>query len=66
VSIDLAFEPQAFRSNRKYGSLAGLPDGSFDNVLCETVIMHLAPAEIVPAVARCWRWRSCDPASCCT
>ena len=26
--------------------LAGVPDGAFDNVLCETVIMHLrAPAD---------------------
>ena len=32
--------------------LAGIPDGSFDNVLCETVIMHLTPDEIAPAVAR--------------
>ena len=32
--------------------LAGIADGSFDNVLCETVIMHLAPSEIAPAVAR--------------
>jgi SAM-dependent methyltransferase len=32
--------------------LAGIPDGSFDNVLCETVIMHLASSEIASAVAR--------------
>jgi 2-polyprenyl-3-methyl-5-hydroxy-6-metoxy-1,4-benzoquinol methylase len=32
--------------------LAGLPDGAFDNVLCETVIMHLPREEIVPAVRR--------------
>jgi SAM-dependent methyltransferase len=32
--------------------LAGIPDGSFDNVLCETVIMHLAADAIVPSVER--------------
>jgi SAM-dependent methyltransferase len=32
--------------------LAGIPDGSFTNVLCETVIMHLEPAAITPAVER--------------
>jgi SAM-dependent methyltransferase len=32
--------------------LAGLPDGSFDNVLCETVIMHLPRGQIAPAVRR--------------
>ena len=32
--------------------LAGLPDGAFDNVLCETVIMHLPRGEIAPAVRR--------------
>ncbi len=32
--------------------LAGIADGSFANVLCETVIMHLAHADIAPAVAR--------------
>jgi len=32
--------------------LAGVPDGGFDNVLCETVIMHLPRAEIAPAVGR--------------
>ncbi len=32
--------------------LAGLAAGSFDNVLCETVIMHLAPDLIPPSVAR--------------
>jgi len=33
-------------------ALKGLPDGSFDNVLCETVIMHLPRAQIAPAVHR--------------
>jgi SAM-dependent methyltransferase len=32
--------------------LAGIADASFDNVLCETVLMHLDPAEIEPAVTR--------------
>src|SRR6516164_161562 len=32
--------------------LAGIADASFDNVLCETVLMHLDAAEIEPAVAR--------------
>ena len=32
--------------------LVGLADGSFDNVLCETVIMHLPRDQIAPAVHR--------------
>ena len=32
--------------------LEGIPDGSFDNVLCETVIMHLPRDQIAPAVHR--------------
>ena len=32
--------------------LDGLPDGAFDNVLCETVIMHLPHGDIAPAVRR--------------
>jgi SAM-dependent methyltransferase len=32
--------------------LRGIAAGSFDNVLCETVIMHLAPALIAPSVRR--------------
>lgn len=32
--------------------LAGLPEGGFVNILCETVIMHLPRADIVPAVRR--------------
>ena len=32
--------------------LTGIPDGSFDNVLCETVIMHLPTELIAPSVAR--------------
>jgi SAM-dependent methyltransferase len=32
--------------------LRGIKANSFDNVLCETVIMHLAPALIAPSVCR--------------
>jgi len=32
--------------------LAGLPESSFDNVLCETVIMHLPREQIAPAARR--------------
>jgi len=32
--------------------LSGIAAGTFDNVLCETVIMHLDRARIVPAVVR--------------
>jgi SAM-dependent methyltransferase len=32
--------------------LRGIAAESFDNVLCETVIMHLAPARIAPSVRR--------------
>ena len=32
--------------------LHGIASGSFDNVLCETVIMHLDPALIAPSVRR--------------
>jgi SAM-dependent methyltransferase len=32
--------------------LAGLTDGAFDNLLCETVIMHLPREQIAPAVHR--------------
>jgi SAM-dependent methyltransferase len=32
--------------------LHGISDGSFDNVLCETVIMHLGRDQIAPAVRR--------------
>jgi SAM-dependent methyltransferase len=32
--------------------LAGIPDASFDNVLCETVIMHLAPENVPRSVVR--------------
>ena len=32
--------------------LSGIPARHFDNVVCETVLMHLPSAEIAPAVAR--------------
>ncbi len=32
--------------------LAGIPDASFDNVLCETVLMHLASDAVAPAIRR--------------
>jgi SAM-dependent methyltransferase len=32
--------------------LAGIAEASFDNVLCETVIMHLSPAVIAPSTQR--------------
>jgi SAM-dependent methyltransferase len=32
--------------------LQGIAAGSFDNLLCETVIMHLAPAQVAPSVRR--------------
>src|SRR4029079_9223892 len=32
--------------------LAGVPDAAFDNVLCETVIMHLRRPQILDAVRR--------------
>ncbi|PWT86018.1 MAG: SAM-dependent methyltransferase [Proteobacteria bacterium] len=32
--------------------LAGVPDGSFDNVLCETVLMHLEHGQVPASVSR--------------
>ena len=32
--------------------LSGIAANSFDNVLCETVVMHLAPSAVAPSVAR--------------
>jgi SAM-dependent methyltransferase len=43
---DLAFHAAALPT------LGGIADASFVNVLCETVIMHLAPALIAPSVRR--------------
>jgi SAM-dependent methyltransferase len=33
-------------------ALEGIADASFQNVLCETVVMHLPPDQLVPAVRR--------------
>ncbi|KWF01487.1 class I SAM-dependent methyltransferase [Burkholderia pseudomultivorans] len=33
-------------------ALAGVPSGAFRNVLCETVVMHLEPADAVAAATR--------------
>ncbi|MBR7962020.1 methyltransferase domain-containing protein [Burkholderia vietnamiensis] len=33
-------------------ALAGVPSGAFRNVLCETVVMHLEPADAAAAAAR--------------
>jgi len=41
----------AFRS-AALPELAGIPDGAFANVLCETVLMHLPPDAVAPAAAR--------------
>jgi SAM-dependent methyltransferase len=41
----------------RFSALPGLPgvaEGAFDNVLCETVIMHLPQAAIGPSVRRLW------------
>ena len=43
---DLRFETAALPE------LRGVADGTFDNVLCETVIMHLDRAAIAPSVRR--------------
>ncbi len=44
--------PQHAFKHAALPELAGIPDAAFDNVLCETVIMHLAPALVAPSVAR--------------
>jgi SAM-dependent methyltransferase len=44
--------PQIPFSQALLPDLIGIEDGSFANVLCETVIMHLDPAEVTPAVKR--------------
>jgi len=41
----------AFRS-AALPELAGITDGAFANVMCETVLMHLPPDAIAPAVTR--------------
>lgn len=44
--------PQVPFSYAMLPDLAGIEDGSFANVLCETVIMHLDSAEVTAAVER--------------
>jgi SAM-dependent methyltransferase len=44
--------PQIPFSHAMLPDLAGIEDGSFANVLCETVIMHLNLAEVTAAVER--------------
>jgi SAM-dependent methyltransferase len=42
--------PEAFFGMARLPELEGVPRGTFANVLCETVIMHLDPSEIGCAV----------------
>ncbi|VIO78382.1 Tellurite methyltransferase [Bradyrhizobium ivorense] len=44
--------PQLRFTHAELPELTGIAAGSFDNVLCETVIMHLDPALIAPSVRR--------------
>jgi len=44
--------PQIRFSRATLPALKGIADSSFANVLCETVIMHLEPVVITPAVER--------------
>ncbi|KJC41473.1 SAM-dependent methyltransferase [Bradyrhizobium sp. LTSP885] len=44
--------PQARFTRAELPELSGIASGSFDNVLCETVIMHLDHALIAPSVRR--------------
>ncbi|MFJ3047056.1 class I SAM-dependent methyltransferase [Herbaspirillum chlorophenolicum] len=44
--------PQSRFTHAALPALAGIADASFDNVLCETVIMHLPAEEIAPSVSR--------------
>ncbi|WP_426440932.1 class I SAM-dependent methyltransferase [Bradyrhizobium genosp. P] len=44
--------PQARFTHAELPELSGIASGSFDNVLCETVIMHLDHALIAPSVRR--------------
>ncbi|MBV9558705.1 MAG: class I SAM-dependent methyltransferase [Pseudolabrys sp.] len=44
--------PEADFRRATLPALDGIPSASFDNVLCETVIMHLPRADIVPSVRR--------------
>jgi 2-polyprenyl-3-methyl-5-hydroxy-6-metoxy-1,4-benzoquinol methylase len=44
--------PQARFTHAELPKLSGIASASFDNVLCETVIMHLDPEAITPSVER--------------
>ncbi|MFZ0667359.1 MAG: class I SAM-dependent methyltransferase [Acidimicrobiales bacterium] len=44
--------PQIEFSRASLPDLAGIAEGSFENVLCETVIMHMAVPDIDPSVKR--------------
>ncbi len=44
--------PQARFAQGELPELSGIASGSFDNVLCETVIMHLDQALVAPSVRR--------------
>jgi SAM-dependent methyltransferase len=44
--------PNLIFTHAELPELRGIAAGSYDNVLCETVIMHLAPALIAPSVRR--------------
>ena len=44
--------PRLEFARTKLPGLSGISANSFANVLCETVIMHLDPAQIVPSVRR--------------
>ena len=44
--------PQLRFARGELPELGDIAAGSFDNLLCETVIMHLEPAQIVPSVRR--------------
>jgi SAM-dependent methyltransferase len=47
-------------------TLEGIPNCAYDNVLCETVIMHLAPEEIAGAVQRLLAILALDGILCLT
>ncbi|VIO78413.1 class I SAM-dependent methyltransferase [Bradyrhizobium ivorense] len=44
--------PELRFAHAELPELAGIAAASFDNVLCETVIMHLDPAQVAPSVRR--------------
>jgi SAM-dependent methyltransferase len=44
--------PQLTFVHAELPALSGIAPASYDNLLCETVIMHLDPAEVAPSVRR--------------